>query len=82
MPHVNTKTRQRLLDRLQRGEPLSRADRKLLAKCLHIVDTLQVSLRLALADVDGRIRDNNFLLVVALARKAEIAKLRSRARAL
>ena len=71
------KERRRLANKLLCSYTISEADRKKLIRCLRMVDSLTTDLRLAMSDVEGRIRDNNFLLVTSLARRAEIARIRA-----
>lgn len=63
-----------LLEGLSCGKPLSRKDRADLIECIRMVRHLQTDLAIALADVEGRIRDNNFLLIANLAQVAEFRR--------
>ena len=76
MKQVSMKVRRKLADKLMHNDILTQQDRDKLLTCLRMLDSLHADLRVAVSDVEGRIRDNNFLLVTSLARRAEIARLR------
>ena len=78
MHSVSTQNRQRLELALDRGQPLTPRQRTDLVECLHMIDRLQTDLRVALADNEGKIQDNNFLLIGALSLRAENSRLKHR----
>lgn len=82
MRNVKKSQRAALQAALQVGTDLSFKQRRALVDCLHMIGSLQADLKLSLAEMEGLVRDNNFLLVTALSQRALIGNLRGEVRKL